>query len=79
MTKHYFLEQMNTLLEADIKSLDKDFFLENLILWDSLTRVSSIALVDECFGVSISGIEIELCKTVGDFITLVEKKSGVTL
>ncbi len=79
MTKYYFLEQMNTLLEVDIKSLDKDFFLENLVLWDSLTRVSSIALIDECFGASISGFEIELCKTVGDFIKLIEKKSGVIL
>lgn len=41
--------------------------------WDSLARLSLIAMLDDEFGVQIEDAEFEQLKTVGDLIAAVEK------
>lgn len=41
--------------------------------WDSLARLSLIAMLDEEFGVQIEDEEFEQLKTVGDLIGAVKK------
>jgi len=43
--------------------------------WDSLGRLSLIAALDEEFGLQIEDKEFEQLITVGDLLTVVEKKA----
>ena len=39
--------------------------------WDSLAVISSLALIDECFGILVSGSRLARCGTVADLDALV--------
>lgn len=54
-------------LEADI--LDTGSELGEL--WDSLAVVSTLALIDEVYDVSVSADDLAECKTVGDIEALI--------
>jgi acyl carrier protein len=43
-------------------------------MWDSLSVVSTIASIDNCYKVSVSGDQLESCETIGDIFELVNKK-----
>lgn len=70
-----FLAEISNLLEVDISELNKDFYLEKCDNWSSLSIVSTIALIDQYFQVSIPGREIEKCKTFGDLSQLIMSRS----
>lgn len=42
--------------------------------WDSLAIVSTIALIDECFDVMVSGQQLGKCKTVSEIDTLIVER-----
>ncbi len=44
--------------------------------WDSLAVVSAIALIDECFGVTVDGAALAKCTTVSQIQDLVAAKTG---
>jgi acyl carrier protein len=64
---------MAEILELDPASVGPDTLLESdASAWDSLAIVSTIALVDDVFGVMLSGQALMACKTVADIGALVD-------
>ncbi len=73
-----FYEGMSEILEANVKSMSPSFDLHSSeASWDSLAIVSTIALVDDCFGVMLDGKSLGDCKTIADIENLINhaKKS----
>lgn len=68
-----FLEEMADVLEVEdvTESLefDKDVF-------DSLAVVSTIALIDEYFDVTVNGKQLANSNTVADILDLIKKAKG---
>jgi acyl carrier protein len=51
--------------ETDFRSLDA---------WDSLTALSIMAMVDDEYGVTLTGEDIKKSNTINDLFKIVEKK-----
>lgn len=67
--KEQFLKSLaESVLECPVEALVDDWALSP---WDSLAIVSTIALVDEVYGVLISGRQLADCVTVADLLKLV--------
>jgi len=72
MTKFY--EGMAEIFEVEPEAITPEFDLTNANAdWDSLAIVSTIALVDDCFNVTLDGESLAACKTIGDIEALVAK------
>jgi len=72
MTKFY--EGMAEIFEVEPEAITPEFDLTNANAdWDSLAIVSTIALVDDCFNVTLDGESLASCKTIGDIEALVAK------
>ena len=67
---------------ADIFEIDEErvglslSFDEDDVVWDSLAIVSTIALVDQCFGVTLNGQALLECKSVENIVQLISNKVG---
>jgi acyl carrier protein len=61
------------ILEIDPSAVSSDLDLST-VDWDSLAFVSTIALIDECFGIIVGGQALEKCQTVGDIEKLIQDK-----
>jgi acyl carrier protein len=61
------------ILEIDPSKVSSDLDLST-VDWDSLAFVSTIALIDECFGIIVAGQALEKCQTVGDIEQLIQDK-----
>lgn len=46
--------------------------------WDSLTHVQLIVAVEKEFGIKFSTAEVMKLKNVGEFLSLIEKKAGLS-
>lgn len=64
------LEDMLELEEGDL-TLDKD--LEDIDEYDSMAKLSLIVLMEDEFGVKLTGDMIKGFKTVGDIVALMNK------
>lgn len=53
-------------------TLTIDTNLESLEDWDSMAIVSTIALIDDLFGVQVDAINLTECKTLGNVISLIK-------
>jgi len=72
MTKFY--EGMAEIFEVEQADITPQFELSNASAdWDSLAIVSTIALVDDCFNVTLDGEALAACTTIGDIEALVAK------
>ena len=71
MNKEEFLKSMAEILE--IEKIDENFILSDDI-WNSLAVISTIALIDENFNITISGDLLNNCKTIGDLWKLIQEK-----
>lgn len=58
----------------EIHSIDDQDDLESFDAWDSLARLSLLAIVDKEFNVQLSNSEIEHIKTLSDVKLLIETK-----
>ena len=68
-----FLAGLAEALDIDVSSLTPDtLFVE--VDWDSLAVISTIALIDEHFGIMIPGQEISQCKGFSDLLSLIESR-----
>ncbi len=67
-----FMRRLARILETGDAELTPEWPLtdEN---WDSLTIMSTIALIDEQFGVTVPGDQLAACKSVSELMVLVEK------
>lgn len=59
-------------LEIEPSQLTSGYRLADSDMWDSMTVVTVIALIDEHYGKSVEGQALAECETVGDIETLVE-------
>ena len=74
MKKLSYLNELAKLLTVKVEALTDEFFLKNTQLWDSLSIISTVALIDNHYNVATSGVEIEQCNTVGDIFILIKQK-----
>jgi acyl carrier protein len=68
-----FADQFDT-TDASEFSADTDY--RQLEEWDSMIALSIIAMVDEKYGVSISGEEMRATKTVQELFDVVKQKKS---
>jgi acyl carrier protein len=73
-----FYEGMAEIFEIEVSKISSEFELKTGdAVWDSLAVVSTIALVDDCFGVLLEGKALGECNTIADIELMIakEKKS----
>lgn len=73
MNSEPLIEQLASLLEVTPDVLTIDTRLNKFDTWDSLTKISVLAVVHEHYGVTIEGESLEQVATVGDLTDLVRK------
>jgi acyl carrier protein len=72
--KDKFLETIKEALEVEDVEVKLEDRLEDFDSWDSISRLSLIALLDENFEVEIADAEFEETETVGDLFNLVNNR-----
>lgn len=70
-----FYEGMADIFEIDAGEVTPQLNLQSQA-WDSLAIVSTIALVDDCFGVMLDGQSLAKCETIGDIEKLIASVKG---
>jgi acyl carrier protein len=70
-----FLKEIAVLLEEDVSALVPELRLDCHGNWDSLTVVSTIALLDQHFQVKAELQKLEHCKTIADLLQLTNKRN----
>jgi len=68
-----FLADLAEVLEVEPSLLTDDSALDNTN-WDSMSIVSTIALIDEHFSLTLPAEAFRECSSVGDLITLIRGK-----
>jgi len=72
--KEKFQEILKEALEADDIQLSFNDVLSDIDTWDSMSRLSLIALLDEHFEVEVSDDEFDEVETIQDLYELVKSK-----
>lgn len=73
-----FYEGMAEIFEIDVSAITSSFELHSAeTAWDSLAVVSTIALVDDCFGVILKGKALGECQSIADIEKLIEASQKV--
>lgn len=67
-----FLKDLANELEVDARTMDDSFSLMG-DSWDSVTVLSTVALIDDHFDVSVEGSELEDCENVGQVLSLIRQ------
>ena len=70
-----FLEGRAEILEISPSDVTPELDLTQQA-WDSLAVVSAIALIDECYGVTVDGAALAKCESVKQVQDLVSAKIG---
>lgn len=68
-----FIAQLSEALSLPEGTLRPQQQLRELPNWDSLAVLTTLALVDECFGKSLSGEALSRCETVEDLCRLIDE------
>ncbi len=67
-----FYEEFSSLLGVETIEISKNSILSEFE-WDSMALISTMALIDEIFGIVVSGDQLTECVSVGDILKLVEE------
>lgn len=67
-----FYEEFSSLLGVEKIEISKDSILSEFE-WDSMALISTMALIDEIFGIVVSGDQLTECVTFGDILMLVKE------
>ncbi|MDO5390518.1 MAG: phosphopantetheine-binding protein [Eubacteriales bacterium] len=73
MTEREKLAMLEEMLELEEGDLTADKLLEDIDEYDSMSKLSLIVLMDDEFGVKLTGDEIKGFNTVGDIIAKMNK------
>ena len=73
MTDREKLALLEDMLELDEGDLTMDKVLEDIDEYDSMAKLSLIVLMEDEFGVKLTGDVIKGFKTVGDIVALMKK------
>jgi acyl carrier protein len=75
MNLEIFLDQFRSQFEdTDLTTITESSEFKNIKEWDSLIALSIIALIDDEYGVLLTGSDMLRSNTVSDLYTLVESK-----
>lgn len=69
-----FLAELAELIEADKSELTDSYSLAENENWDSLALISVVVMFDEHFHLTVANDELRKCMTIGDLVTLIQKK-----
>jgi acyl carrier protein len=61
-----FIEQLAGVLNTPAEDITPEDKLADLPNWDSLAILGTLGMVDEAYGVTMSGADLQACTTVGD-------------
>jgi acyl carrier protein len=67
-----FIADLAEQLEVDRTELHQGFPLSGSD-WDSVLVLSTVALIDEHFNITVPGEELENCQTIGEVMALIQK------
>lgn len=73
MSEREKLALLEDMLELDEGDLTVDKYLDDIEEYDSMAKLSLIVLMEEEFGVALTGDVIKGFKTIGDIVALMEK------
>jgi acyl carrier protein len=73
MDQKQFLNNVETIVEANPGSLNFDQRLDSLAGWDSLATLSFLAMADAKYSVKVAAADLMNCRTVADLLKLVDK------
>ncbi|MES2105941.1 MAG: phosphopantetheine-binding protein [Pseudomonadota bacterium] len=68
-----FFEGMAEILEIDADKVNVELNLVDYA-WDSLSIVSTMALVDDIYNIMLDGQSLAKCEKIADILALVESK-----
>jgi acyl carrier protein len=74
MTIDTFIPHFAEALETDAAELAADTAFKDLANWDSLAALSVIAMIDEHYGVSVGGTDLEQSRSLQDLWQLVAQR-----
>lgn len=75
MTFDEFLANFQDIFcEEDVTTFTADTVFRDLEEWSSLMALSVIAMVDEAYGLKLTGEDIRNSKTIGDLFVAVQSK-----
>lgn len=74
MDTQAFLDQMKDVLDIEDRELSLDDEFKSYDEWDSLAYLSTIAMIDDEYGVVISAAEFRTLVTLGDIVKAIEAK-----
>ncbi len=72
MTEKKKLGMLEEMMELEPDTLSADVVLEELGEYDSLARLSLMVLMEDEFGLKLTGDEIRAFRTVGDILARME-------
>lgn len=75
MNQELVFKELAELLKVDPDLVNPEFRLSDGE-WDSVAVMSAIALIDERFGVTVSGMALTKCITVADVLNLAKVTEG---
>lgn len=65
------------MLEINANEVIPDLPLKQLGCWDSISILSTVAIIEDLFHVSVTGEEVEQCEAFNDIILLIaDRKNG---
>ena len=73
MTEREKLALLEEMLELEEGDLTADRELDDIDEYDSMAKLSLIVLMDDEFGIKLTGDEIKAFETVGDILEKMEK------
>lgn len=73
MDENTFMEKLADVLVMNKSRLDSEFQLDNGVI-DSIALIEVMALIDECYNVSVSGQKVNNCSSIGDMLNLIYGK-----
>lgn len=73
MTEREKLALLEDMLELDEETLSMDKALDDIDEYDSMAKLSLIVMMDDEFGVKLTGDIIKGFETVGDIVALMNK------
>lgn len=78
MNKLLLLIDLAKLLTININDLNDDFLLTEEANWDSLSLISTVAVIDQHYNIQIKGTELMSCNSIGDIFSLIENKNKLS-
>lgn len=72
--EEFIIELEGNIVGAAPGTLRPDTRFRDLPYWDSLTALTTLATYDSCFGLQISGQQLESCQTLHDIFNLSQVK-----